>query len=181
MVFSVNPDEFRVEEMTEEASSEISRWKYPVPYEIYSFSDNEAEREELQNGLHFAVYCDSLGDKFVNLPCGFIAIGWSAQIQDRKLRKIYDDESYTDIAFGLHPELCGKGFGAAFIKAAMIFARELFEEEKMRLTVDSENKRACRLYEKIGFQEIHAFKTRSVDAAKGKLLSMKIMILDREI
>ena len=85
-----------IEEMTPDAALYIAKWKYPAPYEMYSFSDNDDEVEELLNGLHFAVYTDFGGDE--RKPCGFAAIGWSAQIQDKKLRDIYEDESYTDIA-----------------------------------------------------------------------------------
>ena len=164
---------YTVKEMTEDAAKYIASWKYPPPYDIYSFHDNSAEYEELQNGLHFAVFSDDFGE----MPCGFLAIGWSAQIQDPELREIYDDETYTDIAFGLRPELCGCGYGSRFLKSVIDFTRTLFEEEGIRLTVDSENKRACRLYEKFGCHEIHAFRTCSIDAACGRTLSMKIMIL----
>ena len=169
---------FHIEEMTEEAAQAISKWKYPSPYEIYSFSESEDEIDELKNGLHFAVYPDETEiNEFGNEPCGFAAFGWSAQIQDNKLRCFYDDESYTDIAFGLRPELCGKGMGQDFVKAVIDFVKEIFGDDGIRLTVDTDNKRACTLYERMGFKEIHAFNTKCVDAAKGRTLSMKIMVL----
>ena len=168
---------YTIEEMSEVAAKFISTWKYEAPYEMYSFSDSKDEIAELQNGLHFAVYDREMGDCFEANPCGFLAIGWSAQIQDPKLSDIYEDESYTDIAFGLHPELCGKGMGEAFISELISFARNLFEEEGIRLTVDIENKRALSLYEKMGFKECFAFETDCVDVARGKILKMKIMIL----
>ena len=164
---------FTIEEMTENSAAQIASWKYPPPYEFYSFGGNAAEREELLNGLHFAAYQASLGEE----PCGFIALGWSAQIQDPGLRKIYDDEAYTDIAFGLRPDLCGRGYGAIFVQSAVDFIRSLFPEDGIRLTVACENKRASRLYEKLGFREIYSFETRCVEAVQGRPLSMKIMIL----
>lgn len=164
---------FYVTEMTEEYARQIAAWQYPPPYDIYSFSDNAYEIDELQNGLHFAVLSDLHG----KMPCGFAAIGWSAQIQDPALREIYDDESYTDIAFGLRPDLCGRGIGAAFVESVIGFTRSLFEEEGIRLTVAADNKRACRLYEKLGFQELHAFETDSADAVHHRKMRMIIMIL----
>lgn len=168
---------YKIDEMSEEAAKFISTWKYGAPYEMYGFSENDDEVAELQNGLHFAVYNSKLGGVFEEMPCGFVAIGWSAQIQDPKLLDIYEDETYTDIAFGLHPELCGKGLGEAFINELIVFARNLFEDEGIRLTVDTENKRAISLYEKMGFKEFYSFTTNCVDAAKGKTLKMKIMVL----
>ena len=52
---------YTVKEMTEDAAKYIASWKYPPPYVIYSFNDNRAEREELLNGLHFAVFSDHFG------------------------------------------------------------------------------------------------------------------------
>lgn len=177
MISDINQHDFDIAEMTSEAAEEIASWKYPKPYEIYNFSDNDYEVEELMNGLHFSVYCPKIGGRFTENPCGFAAIGWSAQIQDCKLRRIYDDESYTDIAFGLHPELCGKGMGKSFVKAVIEFVKSLFDDEKIRLTVDTENKRAHKLYESIGFKSVHSFRTFSVPAANGKMLSMEIMVI----
>lgn len=166
-------DLYRITEMTEDAAEQIASWNYPPPFAIYSFGGDAAEREELQNGLHFAAYRAAFGES----PCAFIAIGWSAQIQDPGLREIYDDESYTDIAFGLRPDLCGQGYGEGFVKCAIDFVRSLFPEDGIRLSVAAENIRACRLYEKLGFRVAHAFTTNAVDAACGRALPMKIMIL----
>lgn len=159
-----------IKEMTEEAAYEIATWQYAAPYEIYSFTDNEAEVDELLNGLHFAIYSN---DSLV----GFAAIGWSAQIQDEKVKEIYSDESYTDIAFGLKPELCGQGHGACFVNSIISYVKELFEDDGIRLTVHRDNKRACKLYEKLGFKEIHAFDTDCIQNAPGKNFSMSIMVL----
>lgn len=166
---------YYIEEMKPRAAQYIAAWKYPAPYEMYSFENNYEEIDELLNGLHFAVYSEE-GDEWRE-PCGFAALGWSAQIQDKKLREVYNDESYTDIAFGLKPELCGQGLGEEFVKAVIAFVKEMFEDDGVRLTVDIKNERACKLYEKLGFKEIHAFNTKCVDVARGKTLSMKIMVL----
>ena len=69
------------------------------------------------------------------------------------------------------------GKGQTFVKTVIDFVKDVFEDDGIRLTVDTENKRACKLYEKMGFREIHAFNTKCVDAAKGRTLSMKIMVL----
>lgn len=161
---------YQIEEMTEEAAYDIASWQYAAPYEIYSFSNNEAEVDELLNGLHFAVYAE---DSLI----GFAAFGWSAQIQDIKVREIYEDESYTDIAFGLRPELCGKGIGELFVKSIICHIKEMFGDDGIRLTVDANNKRACKLYEKLGFKEIHAFETNCIQTAPGRVFLMKIMVM----
>lgn len=162
---------FTMQEMTEDAAAAIAAWTYPPPYDFYSFQDTAAEREELLNGLHFAAVSEFAGET----PCGFIAIGWSAQIQDRdpELRAIYNDETYTDIALGLRPDLCGRGLGESFLTCAIAFVRSLFDEDGIRLTVAAENQRACRLYERCGFREIHTFDT----AISGRKMRMKIMKL----
>lgn len=161
---------YQIEEMTEEAAYDIASWQYAAPYDIYSFSNNEAEVDELLNGLHFSVYDNGS-------LVGFAAFGWSAQIQDMKVREIYEDESYTDIAFGLRPELCGQGKGELLVKSIINHIQGMFGDDGIRLTVDTNNKRACRLYEKLGFKEIHAFETDCIQTAPGRVFSMKIMVL----
>ena len=61
---------FTIEEMTENSAAQIASWKYPPPYELYSFGGNAAEREELLTGLHFAAYQASLGEEPCGVRCG---------------------------------------------------------------------------------------------------------------
>ena len=142
---------FYTEEMTEEAAAEISRRTYPHPYEAYNFKATDDEIDQLMNGLHVAVY-DEKGSL-----CGFVAFGWSAQVVCDESEELYLDETFTDIALGLAPELCGRGLGVGLVKCAVDFAKELFPEDGVRLTVKSDNLRAVKTYQRAGFEAATTF------------------------
>lgn len=135
---------FEITEMTEEYANAISGWKYDEPYAEYSMKGNEDEVNEILNGLHVAAVED-------NELVGYVAFGWSAQPRCGASDTIFDDESYSDIAVGLKPELCGKGLGRQLVKCAVSFVKELFPEDGVRLTVKSDNERAIKVYIKEGF------------------------------
>ncbi len=140
-------------EMIEEYAEIISFWTYPEPYDIYNMKADEEEIEQLMNGLHVAVMD---GDELV----GFVAFGWSAQVICAGSKKMYEDESYTDVAFGLRPDLCGKGLGLSLVKCAIDFVKELFPEDGVRLTVRSDNERAIKVYERAGFTPLQSFRCK---------------------
>ena len=160
-----------IDEMTIEAAKFIAKWQYPDPYSDYSFTDCDEEVEDLLAGLHFPVYRES-----DDMPCGFLSIGWAAQLYDTEdeIDEIYEDESYTDIGFGLRPDLCDKGLGRELIEAAIVHINELFDDSKVRLTVASDNIRAITLYKKLGFVTIKKFPV----FFKNKTQEMEIMIKD---
>ena len=141
---------FEIAEMTEELACKISGWTYPSPYEIYNMKPTEEEIDQLMNGLHVAV---TDGDELV----GFAAFGWSAQVVCDESSEMYEDESYTDIAFGLRPDLCGKGRGLDLVKCAVDYIKELFPEDGVRLTVRKDNLRAQKVYERAGFRPYRTF------------------------
>ena len=160
-----------VGDMTKKDAEFIAKWQYPAPYEDYSFTDCDQEIEDLLAGLHFPVFRAS-----DPLPCGFLSIGWAAQLYDveDEISEIYQDESYTDIGFGLRPDLCGKGLGKELITAAISHVNDLFDDSKVRLTVACENKRAINLYRKIGFVSTKKFPV----FYNNKTQEMEIMIKD---
>ena len=141
---------FEITEMTEELAGQISGWTYPSPYDIYNMKPTDEEIHQLMNGLHVAVV---EGDE----PVGFAAFGWSAQVVCDESSEMYEDESYTDIAFGLRPDLCGKGQGHKLVKCAVDYIKELFPDDGVRLTVRKDNIRARKVYERAGFKPYMTF------------------------
>lgn len=148
---------YRLEEMTDAYADEINSWKYPAPYEMYSFAGDEAELEQICCGYYFAVVEVKTGKL-----AGFFCLGPAAQKICDENQDIFDDESYTDIAFGLRPELTGKGFGQAFVEGCIRGAKEFFPEDGIRLCVRKDNQRAMHLYEKMGFVPIFENETFQV-------------------
>ena len=142
---------YEIKEMTESFAKEISGWTYPAPYEIYSLKPTDEEIEQLMNGLHVAVV---EGEELI----GFVAFGWSAQVVCDESEEMYEDESYTDIAFGLRPDLCDRGRGLSLVKCGIDFVKDIFSEDGVRLTVRSDNLRAIKVYERAGFVKSSAFR-----------------------
>lgn len=143
-------------EMNEAAARDIAEWRYPPEYSMYDFSGYEEEEEQLFNGLHFPVYEKENGE-FV--PVGFVSVGPAAQVMGRSSKKIYEDESSTDIGLGLRPEFCGqgKGLGLRLVTLAAKFVKSEFPDDNVRLTVATRNKRAVKVYERAGFVKTEEF------------------------
>lgn len=128
--------------MTNDHAIEISKWQYSDEYSIYSFTENEETVAELLNGDYY-VYVNE------NKLIGYICFEKSARIPT--IANIYNEE-FIDIGLGLNPSLCGRGNGYNFILNAIEFSKQNFKTSKFRLTVADFNKRAIKVYEKVGFK-----------------------------
>ena len=162
-------------EMNEAAARDIAEWRYPPEYSMYDFSGYEEEEEQLFNGLHFPVYEKENGE-FVLV--GFVSVGPAAQVVGRRSKKIYEDESSTDIGLGLRPVLCGqgKGLGLRLVTIAAEFVKSEFPDDNVRLTVAAQNKRAVRVYERAGFVKTEEFK-KMMTGADGKKRPCRFIVM----
>ncbi len=59
-----------------------------------------------------------------------------------------------EIGLGMRPDLTGKGNGKEFLKATISFIKTEFKPEKITLSVATFNKRAIKLYRKVGFKNV---------------------------
>ena len=184
-----------VTEMNERACAEIAEWNYDGENAMYSFEGIEIEREQLFNGLHFAVYFAEgyemslinadlddterarFFDRKEKLPCGFISVGPAAQVANRSSAKFYEDEKYTDIGLGLHPRLCGlrAGLGDRLVRAAVQYVKQEFPDDGVRLTVAKQNRRAQKVYLRNGFSVTGAFLGRVTIDGKRKYKRFLVM------
>ncbi|MEZ4863911.1 MAG: GNAT family protein [Caldilineaceae bacterium] len=62
-----------------------------------------------------------------------------------------------DMGGGLRSDLTGKGLGASIMEAAFECARHNFAPKAFRTTVAAFNKRALRVFEKIGYHPVQTF------------------------
>lgn len=131
---------------------EISKWTYKYCYYIYGMDQSAKSISKLRNRSYFSVT-----DKQNNL-LGYYCFGKYAQVQAAKRFGVYDDKNFTDIGLALRPNLCCKGLGFDFINNGLKFARNHFYAKDFRLTVASFNKRAIKVYERIGFRKVNSFK-----------------------
>ncbi|MBP2028599.1 RimJ/RimL family protein N-acetyltransferase [Acetoanaerobium pronyense] len=148
---------YTIKEMSKNHSVDISTWTYKEPYNIYNGNRNEEFIEELLNGSYFSV----IDEKYKIV--GFYCFGNAAQVPIGKQYQAYDDINFLDIGLGMRPDLCGSGEGYDFFLEGIRFAENKFLSKKFRLTVASFNKRAIRLYERIGFKKTVTFERKNLD------------------
>ncbi|WP_211655392.1 GNAT family N-acetyltransferase [Planococcus alpniumensis] len=131
------------QKMTQEQAQDIAgNWRYDGEY---SFYDMDADPEDLEEFLdpekradnYFIVFQD-------NEAVGFYSF------------RLADQET-LDIGFGMKPDLTGRGQGSAFLKAGLDFAKSNYHPQKITLSVADFNKRAIKLYEKLGFRKVESF------------------------
>lgn len=140
--------EVQIKPMDRPAAEEITRWRYPKPYNIYNFSPNPQTFRELLEGSFYSAWH---GGQLI----GFFCYGRNARIPHAEQLGLYP-AGYTDIGLALHPDWTGKGHGPGFVRAGMEYGRELFGLP-LRLTVAQFNQRAISVYARLGFKTSKGF------------------------
>ncbi|MBT2638272.1 MULTISPECIES: GNAT family N-acetyltransferase [unclassified Bacillus (in: firmicutes)] len=139
-------------EMTKELAMDILSWHYDPPYDFYNNEVNNDAIYELLNEGYTAVE-----DEEGNL-IGFYCSGHSAQVPKGRMLGAYTEPA-IDVGIGIHPKLTGKGNGYLFLSFVLNELAALGSHAIFRLTVAGFNKRAIKLYEKVGFRDKYHFKT----------------------
>jgi RimJ/RimL family protein N-acetyltransferase len=153
--------------MDSKSSKEISSWQYEGLYSIYSMDGSEECIGELNSGSYYAVK-DEDGELM-----GYYCFGEAAQVPAGNAHGAYVDKSFVDIGLGMKPELCGNGRGYDFITKEKQFAKALFPDKNLRLTVADFNERAIKVYEKAGFEKVMAF-NRVTDRGVTRFIVMEL-------
>ncbi|QVK17675.1 GNAT family N-acetyltransferase [Mycoplasmatota bacterium] len=131
--------------MNKKYANEIAyNWKYNG---IFSFYDMTADEEDLDDFLNEENW-DGIYFGVLNEECELIGF-YSFNFED----------DIMWLGFGLKPELTGRSLGYEFVISGINFAIKKFNYRKnyVMLAVALFNKRAIRLYEKIGFQPIEKY------------------------
>lgn len=147
--------ELNIKQMNYNEAKQISKWIYKEPFSIYSMDESDSCINELLNGYYFSV-----SDKENNL-IGYYCFGESAQVPAGNQFGVYDCKDITDIGLGIKPNLCGQGLGFDFFNSGLDFARNKLSAKVFRLTVATFNKRAIKVYQRLGFQKIDSFESIS--------------------
>lgn len=138
-------------DMQENYAMEISKWKYPAPYDFYNLNSNSI-KEFLENE-YYCIFDNS--DELI----GFFCIGESAQVPAGVQFGAYL-EDFVDIGIGMKPELTGSGKGTIFF-SFILGEILMFAKTPIRLSVAKFNHRAIHLYEKCGFVKATEFFNKS--------------------
>lgn len=140
--------DFTIFPMQKKHAWEISTWKYDGIYSFYnrpSFDKPILEADKIIENS-WVVYDSN------RTLIGHFHFGPDGQIPTIENYEYTCD--YLDIGLGLHPELCGQGYGAEFVTFGIEFANKHYGSTKFRLSVAAFNERAQKVYEKIGFKKV---------------------------
>jgi [ribosomal protein S18]-alanine N-acetyltransferase len=139
-------------------ASDISTWKYEGEYCFYNNDKTEAKKE-------WALNIHKEKDAFVIYNEENELIGNCSFDYDE------DDCKYI-LGVQMKPEITGKGMGTEIVKAILNFGRQTYNFESIELFVAKFNKRAIRVYEKLGFNKTDEF-VWNVNNEEKEFISMK--------
>lgn len=129
--------QFNFKPIDEEYANVVVKWKYDGAYSVYDIDHNESDIENIINSQSYDCFIALDDDQN---PLGFLECA-------------LDDENQLEISNFLRPDLTGRGIGTDFISACIDFAIEYYgyEGNQIKLFVESFNKRAIKVYERVGF------------------------------
>ena len=121
---------------TEEEKYQITEWNYHGDYAMYN---NPPYAEQKKKGVGFA----NPANHFYSFYDGMALIGFI---------NLCEEEAEVFFGIGVHPDMCGRGYGQQMTKVACDLSHHLFPGKPLYLEVRTWNTRAVRCYEKAGFQ-----------------------------
>jgi ribosomal-protein-alanine N-acetyltransferase len=129
--------QFKFKPIDEEYANIVVKWKYEGAYSVYDIEHNKSDIEGIMNSVNYD--CFIALDEAQN-PLGFLECA-------------LDDEQILEISNFLRPDLTGRGIGSDFISSCIDFVMEYYgyDGTHIKLFVESFNKRAIKVYERVGF------------------------------
>ena len=133
--------------LDKEDASEIIGWRYDPPYDVYDLVNTDTIQYLINPENQFYAFMDEHG----NLH-GYCSFGNDGQVPGGD----YDADA-LDIGMGIHPDCVGKGLGDEYVSAVLKFAEVKFSPPQFRVTIAKFNKRAQKVWEKVGFHPVQHF------------------------
>jgi RimJ/RimL family protein N-acetyltransferase len=125
-------------------------WRYEPPYDIYDLDPDDAQ-EMVRYFMDPEVNCYGVRDATGSLVA-YCTFGPDGQVPGGD----YGAEA-LDIGLGVRPDLTGRGQGLTYVNAVIAFAQSRFAPTALRVTIAEFNRRAQRVWEKVGFQRRQRF------------------------
>jgi ribosomal-protein-alanine N-acetyltransferase len=148
----------------EKSAREFVQWKYEPPYDVYNCPREKVEKAVQHNidpeNNVYAMFNQN------NKLIGYCSYGKDAQVPGGN----YSEEA-LDIGLMIKPELTGQGLGAKFADEVIKNSMDKDTPKKFRVTIATFNKRAIRVWEKIGFQHTKTFE-RSSDGMEFVIMTL---------
>ena len=154
---------FTLKPITRGDAQAISRWRYGEPYSIYD-GDPKSADSLLEPRFHY----HSVYDEHDELA-GYFCFGEDARVPAGRRLGVYEEPA-LDIGLGMRPDLAGLGLGEEFVRAGLRFAKETYSPSAFRMTVAVFNRRAIRVYERVGFENVETFGATTPDGGREWLL-----------
>lgn len=128
----------------------ILNWHYAPPYDYYN-----RDTATIQEDLCYLLESENAYYAILNPQGeleGYCSFGSDAQVPggDYRLQAL-------DIGMGIRPDLTGQGQGGQFVQSVMKYGAERYGAQKLRVTIAKFNKRAQRVWEKLGFELVGEF------------------------
>lgn len=142
---------FNLKPITPDDARAISRWRYGEPYSVYDGDPTSLASLLEPRFLYHSVY-DERGEL-----AGYFCFGEDARVSAGRRLGVYERDPALDIGLGMRPDLAGRGLGEEFVRAGLLFAKETYSPPAFRLTVAAFNRRAIRVYERVGFEPVETF------------------------
>jgi [ribosomal protein S18]-alanine N-acetyltransferase len=130
----------------------ILNWRYTFPYDYYNFDTNT-----LQENLCYLLDSKNAFCAILNLQEeleGYCSFGSDGQV----LGGDYRDKA-LDIGMGIRPDLVGQGRGKYYAQAVAEYGAHQYGMQQLRVTIAGFNKRAQRVWEKLGCEQVEKFVT----------------------
>jgi ribosomal protein S18 acetylase RimI-like enzyme len=125
--------------MTRAHAAELCSWRYEPPFDLYGWSDFQQLEAK---GIEF-------GDPDIRDRQYIAAL--TGEDEMIGFAQLFPLLGVTRLGLGLRPDQCGRGFGAAFARAAAAEAIRRAPGDEIDLEVLTWNERAIRAYQKAGF------------------------------
>ena len=103
-LFNERVKKMKIGPMTKNGAQEINTWVNENPYELYSFSGEERDMNELLDGSYFTCF-DSNGELI-----GYFCFGKNAQVPGGYKAGLYNRNNSLDIGLEMKPSLVGQGW-----------------------------------------------------------------------
>ena len=155
---------FSLKLITPDDAKSISRWRYGGRYSVYDGDLASVDSLLEPRLLYHSVY-DERGDL-----AGYFCFGEDARVSAGRRLGVYEREPALDIGLGMRPDLTGRGLGEEFVHAGLRFAKGTYSPPAFRLTVATFNRRAIRVYERVGFEPVETFGAPTPDGGREWLL-----------
>lgn len=136
--------------LIEKEALAILKWQYIPPYDYYNFKANTTQED-----LRYLLERKNAFFALLNLQGqleGYCSFGSDGQV----LGGCYSTQA-LDIGMGIKPDLVGQGCGKFYALAVARYGINQYEVEQLRITVAQFNKRAQRVWQQLGFEQVEKF------------------------